>query len=156
MTEIGRRLTDGMHEPDEKEVSGWIGAANYKMWKKVIHYIEINYPGVFDPEWLYGGKKHGWSLRFKKSKSFCTLIPGKQRFDILIVFGAEERQKAEALLARLTPRTRKAYTAAATFHDGKWLWFAIDDEKLLEDVKLLLTAKRRPKPAANEKPRAKS
>ena len=156
MIEVGRRLTDGTHEPDEKEVSGWIGAASYTMWKKVIRYIEVNYPGVFDPEWLYSGKKHGWSLRFKKSKSFCTLMPGKQRLEILFVFGAEERRKTEELLAGLSSRTRKAYEAAATFHDSKWLWFAIDDEKILEDVKLLLTAKRRPKPAVSGNPRAKT
>ena len=84
------------------------------------------YPDVFTPEWLFGGKKHGWSLRYKKSKSFCTLIPEKNRFALLIVFG-------------------DTYDKAATYYDGKWLLLTIDSNKIVEDVLQLLTVKRKPK-----------
>ena len=33
------------------------------------------------------------ALRFKKSKSFCSLIPEKNNLKILIVFGTEEREE---------------------------------------------------------------
>ena len=33
------------------------------------------HPGTFIPEWIYGGKKHGRSLRYKKSRAFCTFLP---------------------------------------------------------------------------------
>jgi len=75
MTDSGPRMTDGSHVPNGKNVSAWIGRANYKRWTRMLQYIERTYPGVFVPEWLFGGKKYGWGLRFKKSKSFCTLIP---------------------------------------------------------------------------------
>jgi hypothetical protein len=37
-------------------------------------WIKVAYPGVFTPDWVHGGQKHGWSLRYKKSKAFCTSL----------------------------------------------------------------------------------
>lgn len=103
-----------------------------------------NYPDVFTPEWLYGGKKHGWSLRYKKSKSFCTLIPEKDRFLLLIVFGTDERSRVEAMRQELSERTRAAYDEAGIYHDGKWVLLSVDDEVVVSDVERPLAVKRRP------------
>ena len=56
--------------PDDAEVAEWLGHEGYKYWKDLTLFIEYAYPDVFAPEWLFGGMKHGWSLRYKKSKSF--------------------------------------------------------------------------------------
>jgi len=114
-------------------------------WKKVTQLIEKFYPNVFTPEWLFGGKKHGWSLRYKKSKSFCTLIPEKNQFLLQIVFGEKERENVEAIKKGLSQKTRKEYDKATIYHDGKWLLLKIDTEKMVDDVIRLLAVKRRPK-----------
>ncbi len=146
MSEHGERMVDRSKEPDLQSVAAWIGEENYQRWGSTLQFIETNYPGVFQPEWVFGGKKHGWGLRFKKSKSFCTLIPGLKQFVFLIVFGAEERQKAEAIVPELGSRVREAYLAATTYHDGKWLAVVVDSDEVLTDMKRLLTIKRKPKP----------
>lgn len=69
------------------EVADWIGKDAYRYWERVTQLIAQNYPSVFIPEWLYGGNRHGWALRYKKNKSFCTLVPEKYRFALVIVFG---------------------------------------------------------------------
>lgn len=138
-------MVDRGKEPDPQSVAAWIGAENYQRWVSTIQFIETNYPGVFQPDWLFGGKKHGWSLRFKKSKSFCTLIPELNQFMLLIVFGAEERQKAEVVLPELTSHVREDYLSATTYHDGKWLAVAVDSDEVLADMKRLLVIKRKPK-----------
>ena len=69
------RITSPGRAPRDAEIAEWIGVEAYKYWTDLTGYIEREYPGIFMPEWLFGGKKHGWSLRYKKSKSFCTLIP---------------------------------------------------------------------------------
>jgi hypothetical protein len=146
MYESGERILDGTTRPDAKAVAAWIGPKNYKRWTAIVKFIEGSYPGVFSgDDWLFGGKKHGWGLRFKKSKSFCTLIPERNRLAILIVFGAAEREKAEAVLSELSPDVCAAYEAATTYHDGKWLYLVVDRDVVLDDVKRLLTIKRRPK-----------
>ena len=145
MNEPNSRITQRDKPPSEPEIAEWIGKEAYKYWKHVTYLIELNYPNVFVPEWLFGGKKHGWSLRYKKSKSFCTLIPEKNRFALLIVFGAEDRAKAEVIRDSLSTYTQKEYDKATTYHDGKWVLLTINSDKVVEDVLKLLAIKRKPK-----------
>lgn len=144
MTSSCERMMDGSKHPNSKSLLECLGDVNYKRWVWLVEFIDDNYPGVFAPEWLYGGKKHGWSLRYKKSKSFCTLIPERDRLMIQIVFGKEEREKAEAVLPQIETRAREEYEAATTYHDGKWLFLEIDGDETLADVKKLLAIKRKP------------
>lgn len=145
MSQVRDRMTGRDDPPNDAEIADWIGREAFRYWKRTIEGIEKAYPDVFVPEWLFGGKKHGWSLRYKKSRSFCTLIPEKDRFALLIVFGAEERARVEGMRDSLSPYTWKEYEKAETYHDGKWLLLAIDSEAVQKDAFLLLSAKRRPK-----------
>lgn len=139
------RMTQKDKPPSESEIREWIGSEACQYWQKMTKWIEQDYPGIFAPEWLYGGQKHGWSLRYKKSRSFCTFIPEKNRFSLLIVFGREERAKVESLKDRLSRQTRKEYDQAKTFADGKWMLLSCDSDRVCQDVQLLLTVKRKPK-----------
>jgi hypothetical protein len=145
MRECGERMLDGRKPPGTKGVSKWVGAANFKRWMRIINFIEANYPGVFEPDWQFGGEKHGWGLRFKRSKCLCTLIPERGRVMIQIVFGAEEREKAEEILPKLVSHTSDDYKEATTYHDGKWLFLEVDSNKVIADVERLLAIKRKPK-----------
>ncbi|HNS20679.1 MAG TPA: DUF3788 domain-containing protein [Sedimentisphaerales bacterium] len=138
-------MLDGDREPDATSVQEWIGARNYKRWTRLLAFIDENYPGVFTPDWIFGGKKHGWGLRFKKSKSFCTLIPERNRLLVQIVFGGDEREKAEKILPELSPGVREAYANATTYHDGKWLALVLDSDEVQADIERLLAVKRKPR-----------
>jgi hypothetical protein len=59
-------LVDSDKMPTRRQVASWIGSDNYALWKRVTQYIEKSYPDVFAPEWIFGGKKYGWGLRYKK------------------------------------------------------------------------------------------
>ena len=144
MNDISQRMTGKDKNPDAKGLLAWLGATNYKRWNRLVEFIDVTYPGVFTPEWLFGGMKYGWSLRFKKSKSFCTLIPERNRVVVLIVFGKEERGRAESIIAELDPAVREAYTQAKTYHDGKWVWIPFERDLRLRDIQKLLAIKRRP------------
>ncbi len=148
MTESNQRMPDENQKPEEDAISNWIGSENYERWKQIIQFIEGNYPGIFPPDdWLFGGRKHGWGLRFKKSKSFCTLIPERNRLVVQIVLGRIEREKVEAILHELCPGIRNEYTSAMTYHDGKWLAITVDSDEVMEDIKKLFAIKRKPKRA---------
>jgi hypothetical protein len=145
MKETSSRITEPGKSPTSSRISAWIGRDGYKFWKRVTQLIERSYPETFSPDWLFGGKKHGWSLRYKKGKSFCTLIPEKNRFAIQIVFGAEEREKVEAIRDELSARTQEDYNRTKTYHDGKWLLLTVDADDVVADVERLLAVKRNPK-----------
>jgi Protein of unknown function (DUF3788) len=69
----------------------------------------------------------------------------RTHFSILIVFGAEERAKVEAIRHELSARTREDYDKATIYHDGKWLLLTVDSGDVLGDVERLLAVKRKPK-----------
>ena len=143
--EIGDRLTDKSAAPDEATVREWMGSAAFGYWTALRDWIAASYPGVFAPDWTHGGRKHGWSLRYKKSKAFCTLLPEYRAFSVVIVLGAAERDKVEARRDGLGPRLMALYDAAETFHDGKWLRIGIASDMDLGDAKALLVLKRPPR-----------
>jgi hypothetical protein len=145
------RMLDGSKKPAAADVSAWIGERGSARWKQLTDFIACNYPGVFEPQWLFGGKKHGWYLRFKKSKAFCSLIPERGRFKALLVFGAEERRKVEPILPELISHVREDYAAAATYHDGKWMATVVDNAKVIADIERLLALKRPPRAAGARK-----
>jgi hypothetical protein len=143
------RMVDRAKRPTPAQVRDWIGERNHARWTELTDFIHSSYPGVFEPEWLFGGQKHGWYLRFKKSKAFCSLIPERGQFKALLVFGAAEREEVEPILPQLASHVRDDYTAAPTYHDGKWMAPVVDSAKVLREIERLLVLKRRPKPSPN-------
>lgn len=114
-------------------------------YEELRAYIEENYPMMEVQEG--GPSKYGKSmLRYRKSGSFCTLYEQEAGFHLLIVLGAKEREKFEARAGEFLPETLRQYEAATTFHDGKWVYFNVEDGSVLEDYKKILAIKRRPRP----------
>ena len=136
------RLFDRSQQPTEESVAAFIGAEASARWAELLAFIASTYPGVFRGEWLYGGAKHGWSLRFKKSKSFCTLIPERGRMQVVVVFGAAERGKMQDLLPALSSHVRDDYLGATTYHDGRWVVINVDSDEVLQDLECLPLAHR--------------
>jgi len=101
-------------------------------------------PRVFSPDWLYGGKKRGWSLRYKKTKAFCTLLPEYRQLSVLVVLGGPEQEKFEARRFFWGPQLVKLYDGARAYADGKWLTIAISSAVDRHDLTELLTMKRPP------------
>jgi predicted RNA-binding protein with PUA-like domain len=64
---------------------------------------------------------------------------------LLIVFGAAERAKAEAIHDSLSASTQNKYNEATIYHDGKWVLLTINSEEVMADVMRLLEIKRKPK-----------
>jgi hypothetical protein len=138
---IGSRITDKSALPDEGAIREWLGPEAFGRWTELRNWIDSFYPGVFEPDWLYGGKNRGWSLRYKKVKAFCTLMPEYGRLSALVVMGGAEREKFEQRRHAWRPPLVQLYDEARTYIDGKWLTVAISSADDLSDVKELLMMK---------------
>ncbi len=122
------RITRPGDPPTDTEVRAWLGEDAHAFWKRLVQRIATDYANIFSPEWLYGGKKHGWSLRYKKSSSFCTLVPEQGRFMLLVVLGGKERDSFEASRHLFSTRLCTLYDETKTYHDGKWLFLEVNSE----------------------------
>ncbi|MBS1165734.1 MAG: hypothetical protein H6R00_1759 [Proteobacteria bacterium] len=138
----GDRLVDKTAVPDETTIRNWVGAEAFAHWQALRDWIAASYPGVFTPDWLYGGRRHGWSLRYKTSKAFCTLLPEYRAFSVVVVLGGAERTKVEERRDALSPRLMDLYDATETYRDGKWLKIDIASADAMKDVTDLLGLKR--------------
>jgi hypothetical protein len=143
-SQIGDRITSKSEPPDDSAIREWIGPEAFDHWTELRTWIDEFYPGVFAPDWLYGGKNRGWSLRYKKTKAFTTLVPEDRRFSAVVVMGRAEREKFEERRYAWRPQLVKLYDDAKTYIDGKWLTLAISSADDLHDVTDLLTMKRPP------------
>ena len=146
--QIGDRLKDKSTPPDDAAIRDWIGPDAFAHWSALRDWIAAGYPEVFTPDGIYGGKKHGWSLRYKKSKAFCTLLPEYRTFSAVVVLGGPEREKVEAGPDKFSPRLMALYDTTETYRDGKWLKIGISSPNDLKDVTDLLTLKRPRRAAA--------
>lgn len=144
---IGDRITDKSASLDDNAIRDWIGPEAFEFWAELRNWIDEFYPRVFAPDWLYGGKNRGWSLRYKKTKAFVTLVPEYGRFSTVVVMGGAEREKFEERRYVWRPQLVKLYDEATNYIDGKWLTVAISSADDLHDVTELLIMKRAPPPA---------
>ena len=142
--QIGDRITDPSAAPDADAVRDWIGPEAFEHWRELQGWIDASYPGVFTPEWLNGGRKRGWSLRYKKTKAFCTFLPEYRRFSVVIVFGGAEREAFEARRYAWRSPLVERYDQAKTYPDGKFLTLPISTADDRQEVMELLIMKRPP------------
>jgi hypothetical protein len=139
---VGSRITDTSAPPDDRAVRRWIGPGASKHWTALRRWIDASYPGVFEPEWLYGGKNRGWTLRYKQVRAFCTLVPEYGRLSAVVVLGRAEREKFEARRYAWRPSLVQLYDEARAYIDGKWLALTIASTDDLHEVMELLAMKR--------------
>jgi hypothetical protein len=142
--DIGDRITDKSAPPDEQTLRNWMGAKAFKHWADLQSWIEESYPNVFTPDWLYGGKKRGWSLRYKKTKAFCTLLPEYRMLSVLVVLGRAEREKFDERRYSWSPKLVKLYDDAHPYPDGKWLTVAVSSADDRHELIDLVSMKRPP------------
>ena len=135
------RMLDADHTPSESDMLAAIGET--ELWLDLKGYLEQYYD--FLPELIYYGKKYGWTIRYRKSgKTLISLFPEQGAFTALVVLGKKEAEKVARKLAELSPATRKLLGSEKQLHDGKWLWIRVLEPLQVEDIKLLLTTKRKP------------
>lgn len=142
--QIGDRITDKSAPPDDKVIRDWIGPGAFERWGELRSWIDEFYPGVFVPDWLYGGKNRGWTLRYKKTKAFTTLVPAYRQFSAVVVMGGAEREKFEERRYAWRSPLVKLYDEAKSYIDGKWLTVPVSSADDLNEVRDLLTMKRPP------------
>ena len=142
--QIGDRMTDRSATPDNDAIRDWIGAEAFAQWTELQSWIEQNYAGVFSPEWLYGGQKKGWSLRYKKVRAFCTFLPEYGRLSVVVVLGGVERDKFEDRRSHWRPQLVKLYDETKTYPDGRFLTVPVASADDQQELRELLTMKRPP------------
>ncbi len=129
------------NEPTERQMLKLIGKKS-NLWKTLLTYLADQYP--HEPVMSIGKKEFDWTIRYRKSgKTLVTMMPEKNGFCVLVVLGKKEIEKAKTM--KFNPFIKNVFLTAKQYHDGRWLWIRPRNQRDIESIKQLLTAKRKPK-----------
>ncbi|NHJ86193.1 MAG: DUF3788 domain-containing protein [Asgard group archaeon] len=131
------------NEPTNKDIITIIGSAK-DAWLAFTTFLDETYD--FSAEKINYGKKYGWAIRYRKSnKTWCALYPEKDRFQVQIIFGKKEVELFAEKRSEFGDFVLNKFDNTKQLHDGRWMFFTIEDNTLLEDLKKLMLIKRKPK-----------
>ncbi len=137
------RMLDKTRPPGEESVVAFIGQPAGQYWVELRRFITETY--LLEPEWKYEGVKNGWSMYCRKGgRPLCALSPNSEGFTALVVLGAREAAEALAALDQFGPAVRSCLETAHVYHDGRWLFLPVQEERVVEDIKRLLLIKKKP------------
>lgn len=137
------------NQPDFAEMSDYIGGEGKKLWDSLFSYMATAYNAK--PKMTYSGcsGKPGWNVKFQKSgQSFGTLYPEEGFFTVFVVVSYKHDAEIELLWGAFSPEMRTRYKNALDYMKmGKWMMFPVCCEQDLQDYKLLMSVKMKPKMA---------
>ena len=139
-----QRLLDEKNKPSDKEIAKFIGATVLPRWKDLRNFLSANYD--FTPELIYYGSKYGWCFRYRrKGKTLCVLYPEKGAFTVLVTLGKKEIGEVNENLALFNKDTQRVFVDAHQYHDGKWIYKRVLKRRDVEDVRGLISIKKKRK-----------
>ncbi len=139
------RMMNRDQKPTKNDIITFISNAEaISAWNQIQEYLATHYDLFM--EIIYYGDNYGWVVRYQKSgRTIVSLFPEKESFSFLIVYGKKEIDKFSTQESEFSPAIVEIFQNTKRLHDGKWLWIRVTDSSNFENLKKLLTIKRRPK-----------
>ena len=101
----------------------------------------------YDVDRLWGNGFGDWKVEYKYrrgGKTLCTFYAKEDSANVLITYGKAEQEKFESIRDSLAVSVQEVYDNTKTYHDGKWLWFPLNNTLSADDLIAVLKLKRRP------------
>lgn len=129
--------------PTNEEISKLVGDDKFQIWLSLCDMIDSIYE--MDRIWDSGGKVWSYEYKYRRGgKTLCALYAREHCIGLMIIFGKAEREKFEADIDSFSVNIQQIYTDTKTYHDGKWMMFEPENMDNIEDLKKLLSIKRKP------------
>ena len=111
----------------------------------------------YDLDRLWSKGFGDWKVEYKYrrgGKTLCTFYAKEDSANVLITYGKAEQEKFESIRDSLSVSVQEVYDGTKSYHDGKWLWFPLNNTLSADDLIAMLKLKRRPNrkagPSASE------
>lgn len=127
--------------PSLNQMSEFVGSER-KRWDHLNEYLQGTYHIKPSIEYSSCSAQPGWNVKYRKgSKSLCTLYPLKNSFIALVVVGPknDEQVAFEMEAGVFTQSVSTTFAKAKPMAIGRWLMIEAVDDKVLEDIKHLIS-----------------
>lgn len=138
------RLFNPLIIPDDASMLSFIEKDKVRdAWKNLLTFVDSSYN--LDRKILFGGKKYGWAVQYKKGKrTIITMFPERNGFTILLIFGKSELEKIEDIKKTISVSVSDKIDHTKQNHDGKWAWLRYENDSFVDDISKLIKIKRKP------------
>mgnify|MGYP000848382065 FL=1 len=137
------------NQPGFDQIAEYIGGDGRRLWESLFSYMTEAYGAK--PRMSYSGcsGKPGWNVKFQKSgTAFGTLYPEQGAFSVFMVISYKSDAEMELAKMLLSPEMRARYEEAQDYMKmGKWFMFQVKSDEDLQDYKILMSVKMKPKKA---------
>ncbi|MDD3919741.1 MAG: DUF3788 domain-containing protein [Eubacteriales bacterium] len=137
-------ITDKTHQPSIEEIKEYI---DNPLFTALYRHMQEAYQANVSVE--YSGDKVllGWNVKFYKAgRTLLRLYPKRGLFNVLVVIGKKEKERAEAILPELSCEGRKVYETTQEGMGQRWLLFTVSTKDgVYNDVLRLVEIRRNSK-----------
>lgn len=136
-----------INQPGFDAMADYIGGEGRKLWDSLFDYMDTAYSAKPKMTFSVCSGKPGWNVKFQKSgQAFGTLYPEEDSFSVFMVISYKHQAEMEILRNKLSPEMRTRYDNAPDYMKmGRWMMFRISSVTDLQDYKLLMSVKMKPK-----------
>ena len=135
-------IQNSHYTPTYAEISNTIAGAGRICWDDLNGYLQKEYKSTPKMAFSKCSLKPGWNVKYRKSgKSLCTLYPEKDGFTALVVIPAALGPVVTGTLAGFTTEVVEMVNTVKPLNGTLWLMLPVHDDKMLDDVKQLLSLK---------------
>lgn len=111
------------------------------LWRAVVGFMMETYGCAGDAKFY--GKSYGWMLQFRSGgKSLLALYPREGAVTAQVTLGPTLVESA--LTLPLGSAFRRAIEEAHPYPEGRWLFVPLQGDEEVEDLKQMMTLKKRP------------
>ncbi len=138
------RLLDKSKTPTMEEIYDTVGMSGVKLLKELEHFLFSNYDILSELKFPFGNN-YGWGTKYShKSKHICYVFYEKGSFTVSIQIGKNELHKLYEKLPTFLPKTKELWDNRYPCGEGGWIHYRIMNESELNDIKELITIKKKP------------
>jgi hypothetical protein len=138
------RLLNPEITPDDVSILRFIDDKKVKnTFTHLLSFLKNSYN--LDRKILFGVKKYGWAIQYKKSKkTIVTIFPERKGLTVLLIFGKSELEEINNKKKVFSRNVFEKIKNTKQYHDGKWMWLRMESDNYIDDVIELIKIKRKP------------
>lgn len=134
-------ITDKSHQPSMAEIDEYIGDP---LFGELCAHMDSQYSALRSVEYSGDNVLLGWNVKFHKAgRTLIRAYPKRGYFSVLVVVGRKEKERAEALLPKMSESMRKIYESTQEGMGQRWLLIDLNArDELYNDVLALVRLRR--------------
>ena len=139
------RLADRSNKPTVEQIKEYLDNESYERLLSLEEYLRAHYQLSKQLRFPFGSN-YGWGYKYShKSAHLCYIFFEKGAFTVTLQIGDRQVHLVEKMMKHLSQKAQELWTNRYPCgEDGGWIHYRVLDDNDLNDIYMLVGAKRKP------------